>query len=289
MGDKIYITDLDGKRLTYTIYDKFEVEENAVLGVAGLHAHLVDPLVGHGVAHGVQADGLVVGIYGAFQQRHGLHHVGMATNDVVYTLLQEPLCKVALLGIGLLLVLVAPVHEGDDGIGVQGAGTAYVGCEFMPIEAIDDIGCGGKDAVGAIGGAEQRYAHTVLLYDEGIAQLAIYAVAVSAYGGYTEAVGKVQRTLKAAFAAVEAVVVGCSEEVEPGIVDGMQVFVGGAELWIAAVGLATQRDLKVTDSEVGRANVVLHQREAVAVVVCAVGLASGIDLCLMLHEVAHKQ
>ena len=28
VGDKIYITDLNGKRLTYTIYDKFEVEEN---------------------------------------------------------------------------------------------------------------------------------------------------------------------------------------------------------------------------------------------------------------------
>lgn len=28
IGDKIYITDLDGKRLTYTIYEKFEAEEN---------------------------------------------------------------------------------------------------------------------------------------------------------------------------------------------------------------------------------------------------------------------
>jgi len=28
VGDKIYITDLTGKRLTYTIYDKFEAEEN---------------------------------------------------------------------------------------------------------------------------------------------------------------------------------------------------------------------------------------------------------------------
>ena len=28
IGDKIYITDLDGKRLAYTIYDKFETEEN---------------------------------------------------------------------------------------------------------------------------------------------------------------------------------------------------------------------------------------------------------------------
>ena len=28
IGDKIYITDLTGKRLTYTIYDKFEAEEN---------------------------------------------------------------------------------------------------------------------------------------------------------------------------------------------------------------------------------------------------------------------
>lgn len=28
IGDKIYITDLTGKRLSYTIYDKFEAEEN---------------------------------------------------------------------------------------------------------------------------------------------------------------------------------------------------------------------------------------------------------------------
>lgn len=28
IGDKIYITDLNGKRLAYTIYDKFEAEEN---------------------------------------------------------------------------------------------------------------------------------------------------------------------------------------------------------------------------------------------------------------------
>jgi len=28
IGDKIYITDLDGKRLTYVIYDKFEAEDN---------------------------------------------------------------------------------------------------------------------------------------------------------------------------------------------------------------------------------------------------------------------
>ena len=28
VGDKIYITDLTGKRLSYTIYDKFETEEN---------------------------------------------------------------------------------------------------------------------------------------------------------------------------------------------------------------------------------------------------------------------
>ena len=28
IGDKIFITDLTGKRLSYTIYDKFEAEEN---------------------------------------------------------------------------------------------------------------------------------------------------------------------------------------------------------------------------------------------------------------------
>ena len=27
IGDKIYVTDLDGKRMTYTIYDKFETDD----------------------------------------------------------------------------------------------------------------------------------------------------------------------------------------------------------------------------------------------------------------------
>ena len=84
-------------------------------------------------------------------------------------------------------------------------------------------------------------------------------------------------------------VVGGGQDVESCILQCLEVLVGGAELRIASVGLAAQRDLEVADGDVGTADVVLHQREVVAVVVCAVGTVGGIDLCLVLHEVAHEQ
>ena len=86
----------------------------------------------------------------------------------------------------------------------------------------------------------------------------------------------------------EAVVVGRGEDVEPGLVQCMEVCVGGAKLRIAAVRRSAQCDLEVADGDVGTCDAILHQGEAVGVVVGAVGLPRGINLCLMLHEVAHE-
>ena len=80
-----------------------------------------------------------------------------------------------------------------------------------------------------------------------------------------------------------------AEDVEPSVVYGLQVLVGGAKLRIASVGLTAQGDLKVADGDVGTRDVVLHQSEAVAVVVGAVGAAGSVNLSLMLHEVAHEE
>ena len=76
---------------------------------------------------------------------------------MVYTLGDEPAGERLLLAIRVALILVAPMHVGDDGIGLHGSRLAYVGREFVAAEAIDDVGRCGGDAVGTIGGAEKGY------------------------------------------------------------------------------------------------------------------------------------
>ena len=84
--------------------------------------------------------------------------------------------------------------------------------------------------------------------------------------------GKGERALEAALAAVEAMVVGCREDVEPRLLDGMQVLVGRTELRIALVGLSAKSGLEVSDGEIGTLDVVLHQSEAMVVCIAAIGL-----------------
>ena len=262
---------------------KFEGELYGKAYIAVGDAH-----VGDVVAQGVD-DGVLCGVLGVGHQLDGLHHMGVAAYDVVYALRDEPLGEAALLGTGLLLVLDAPVHEGDDGVGGEAAGAAYVGGELGAVEAVDDVGRGGGDAVGAVGGTEQCDAQAVLLYDEGVAACAVGSVAVGAQRDEPGSVDEGEGALEAALAAVEAVVVGRAQDVEAGITQGIQVLVGGAELGVAAVGGTAQGDLEVAYGEVGTGNVWGHEGETVAVVVAAVGAACGINLCLVLHEVAYKQ
>ena len=89
--------------------------------------------------------------------------------------------------------------------------------------------------------------------------------------------------------AVDAVVVGCEEDVEAGIDDGLQVLVGRTELGIAGVGLAAEGDLEVGDGDVGTLHLRAYACEALVVVVRAVALECCLDLRPMLHEVASEE
>ena len=70
---------------------------------------------------------MLCGILGMWHQLDGLHHVGVATDDVVDSLLDELLGEVALFVGRLLLVLVAPMHDGNDDIRIHGTCSVYVG------------------------------------------------------------------------------------------------------------------------------------------------------------------
>ena len=247
------------------------------------NAHVGD-VVAERVYHG-----MVGGVLGAGDELDRLHHVGVAADDMVDTLADEPLGERLLLGTGVALVLVAPMYEGDDGIGLHGAGTAYVGRELVAAEAVDDVGWGGGDAIGAIGATEEGDAQAVLLDDERIALGAVGGIAIGAYGGERGAIDKGEGALETPSVAVEAMVVGRGKDIEPCIFHGQEVLVGGAKLGIATVGGAAKGDLEVANGDIGSRDALLHQGEAMAIVVVAIGTAGGIDLCLVLHEVAHEE
>ena len=132
-------------------------EQHAVLGMGGADGlDLAQTLVGHGVAHGVQANGLVIGIGVGVQQSHGLHHVGVAADDHIHAHIAQLLCQGGLLGAGGQLILVAPVHKHHGGfrtgflhesqllfqIGIEGG-------KVIHIEGVDQAYgiCGGRNAV----------------------------------------------------------------------------------------------------------------------------------------------
>ena len=168
------------------------------------------------------------GVVGMRYQLDGLHYVGMAADDMVDALVDEPSGQRALLCIGVALVLIAPVNVGYDDIWLHSAGLADVGLELFTTEAIDDIGWCGGDAIGAVCGAEEGYAEAVLLDEEWVALGAVGCIAVGAHGNESGAIDKGEGTLESAAVAVEAVIVGSSEDVKPYVTQDIEVLVGGS-------------------------------------------------------------
>ena len=85
------------------------------------------PLVGHGVAHGIQAYSAVAGVRGAFQQLHRLHHMGMAANNDIHAHVAKVLGDLLLAGVGFQLVFLAPVEVDHDGLGPVGLHQLHLG------------------------------------------------------------------------------------------------------------------------------------------------------------------
>ena len=84
-------------------------------------------------------------------------------------------------------------------------------------------------------------------------------------------------------------VVGGQHDVEPCVDTGLQVFVGGTELRIAGIRLATQRHLEVAYGHVGAFHLVVYPGETLVVVVASVLLQCCVNLRTVLHQVASNQ
>lgn len=83
-------------------------------------------------------------------------------------------------------------------------------------------------------------------------------------------------------------VVGSDQHIEAGILDRLQILIGGTELRIALIRLACQGHFQVGNSQVGLLYLGLHQRKAGIIIVTG-RRTGGIDLSLMLHQVTGKQ
>ena len=243
-------------------------------------------LVADEVAHGVDDDFGVAVVVGDGVEGEVLHYVGVASDDGVAAVLEQPAGGLLLLGVGLDGVLDAPVDEGDDEVGSFLAGRAQVAGHLGGVDEVDDVGADGGDAVGAVGVGEQCEADAASVNDEGVVTVALVAVAVGAEVGNAEGVEHAEGALQARTATVHAVVVGGGEDIETGVAGGHGQLARRRELGVAGVGRAGQGDFEVEDGQVGALDVVLHIAEAGRVVVGAVGPKGGLDLRPMTHEVA---
>ena len=208
---------------------------------------------------------------------------------MVHTMAQQPGHEGTLLLVGLLHVFDAPMGEGDDHVGFQRLGLGQVAGYLHRVFHVHHEGLGHGNAVGAIGEVEQTDAYAVVFDDEGILLVAFGGILISAEVMHLQRVHHVDGTPQTPLTRVHAVVVGGEQHIKAGVDAGQQIFVGGAELGISPVGRAAQRHLEVGDGQVGLAHLVFHPGEHIVVIIGAVGHAGGLDLTVVLHQVAGEE
>ena len=281
-----------------------EGEEHTVLGVgggAGINQALA--LVGHGVAQGVQAHGLVAFVLGAGQQVDGLDHMGMAADNDINAQIAQALGHGGLLVIGLQLVLFAPMDEHDVGFGTLGLHGLHVGGDFG-VEAFQVVIAEGVyQAVGVLVGGDA--------VDDGVAVLVKGGVGVAHHADldavdfYDGVVGLVFRGnsaqgVQADFpdggdgagdaleAGVVAMVIGSQQHIEAGVQSAGGQGIRGIELGIAAVlhfG-APEGGFQIGHGIVGGLDVGSDIGPDIFVVVAAVILEAGVADALMGQDIA---
>ena len=243
-------------------------------------------LVADQVAHGVDDDFGVTVVAGDGVEGKVLHHMGVATDDGVAAVGEEPAGGFFLFAVGFDGILDTPMDEGDDEVGPLLTGHLQVACHFGGVDEVDDVGADGGDAVGAVGVGEQGKADAAAVDYQGMLHVALVAVAVGAQMGYAESVEGSEGAFQPLLATIHAMVVGGGHDVEAGVACGFGEGVGGRELRVAAVGSSGQRHLEVEDGQVGTLHIILNIAEAGFVIVTAIGMQGGVVLRHVPHEVA---
>ena len=177
-------------------------------------------------------------------------------------------------------------HANQVGFGI--ASTSNVGSHFFAIDIVDHHFALSANAVGAIGVAQDSHFHAVDVNNVWTQSFASIGIDVSSCVRHLYAVEILNGAFQTRIAAVEAVIIGSSHEVEAHTLQMIGKFVGSAEARVSRIRFAAQRTLQIDQREIGVGYIVGDERETRRVVVRTVGALCSANLRAVLHGIAHK-
>ena len=179
--------------------------------------------------------------------------MGVGTNDHIHAPFQHFLGEVPLYLAFIELIFIAPVHDGDDKVGVHFFSFPDIGMDGFFFDEVDDSGFSGRDAVSAIRIIEKSQAKAILGYKEGVERIAAEGIPESTCLVEAERLNGFNRVEHSIEPCIVGVVVGGDEKVEAGIAEGGGQGIGASERRISGIGWFTgEGDFEVSDGEVRR-------------------------------------
>ena len=289
------------------VLDQGEIEQNAVLGVAGLHPHFTDPLVGNGIAGGIDDQGLMVLVLGGGQQIHRFDDMGMAAHDDVNAHIAQLLGDLHLVIRGLQLVLFAPVHIHHDGFRAFGLHSLKLstdfGVEFVQLAVIEGVD-GAEGIGGGLNGVDGGNAGHAVVGLGGIGSHAhldavdlddlVIRILLAHLGAQTFQTGlgqDFQGALNTAQTGIIAMVIAGEEHIKAGVQGTDGDAIGAVEQGIAGIGvgriLTAKGGFQVCHRVVGGLDVGGHMgKEAVKDPVAGFLIPAALEHGLMHQQVA---
>ena len=170
---------------------------------------------------------------------HGLHHMRMATDDKVGSLVDEELGQLALPGILIKHIFYAPMHGDAQYLGTGLPGEGYFPSDTVAVDHSHLHAIARWYAVGAVGVVKESESYAINILYEWHKRIALRRVMIGADMVYAQGIESLQSAACRLVARVEAMIIGGQEEVEPCITQRLGIAVGGREAGVAAIYRAT--------------------------------------------------
>ena len=268
------------------------------------HGQVALALIGHSIAHGIQNHTLVVGIYRAFQQVNGFHHMGVSADDYIHAQIAQLLGNGPLGAVFLQQVLHAPVQVHNGGLGSVllhlGQPLLQLGIERFQIifhKIIHDAcltqcrvsvqrGPSVRGDAGGIGVGNHADLNAVHVHN---LKLFLFIIHLGTQGLQSHPPGLLQGAQDAVSGGVTAVVVGCQEHVISCVQSRLGQGIRAVEMGISLDGVirAAERSFQIHCGIVIAGNGILHILEDGRKVVASIALLAGVDHRQVHQQVAH--
>ncbi len=216
--------------------------------------------------------------------------MGVGADDSVGAVPEQEVGQFALFPVLGPLVLVPPVHGHQDKIGFCGGRLHKVLPDLHRVDQVDDGRGRDPQSVGPVGVVEQGDADPVLLHHQRIIKGALPGIRKGTRMQQSPAVQLLQGPVESLRSAVQRMVVGHYQDVEPGVFQCVGKLIGTGELRVALVGRTGQGDLQVADHHIGLEEPRFEVLETGMVVVPGLpgGQGRG-DLGVVPHDVAGEE